>query len=172
MAQMMGNAAKNIKQVIANIDERVISPAVSRLFYYNMRYGEDVDLKGDVNVIARGASGLLEKEAAQQRRNEFLQMTLNSPVAQQVIGPEGVATLLREAAKTLEMNQDDVVPPDEVIKRNIAQAAQQAAAQQQAEIAQKNGNPQAGGTPPAAPSPGQTLAGGQPVTNLLQTKQQ
>ena len=171
MAQMMGNAAKNIKQVIANIDERVIEPAVSRLFYYNMRYGNDVDLKGDVNVIAKGTSGLLEKEAAQQRRNEFLQMALNSPVAQQVIGPEGIATLLREAAKTLEMNQDDVVPPDEVVKRNIAQAAQQAAAQQQVELAQKNGNPQAGGTPPAPPSPGQTLAGGQPVTNLMRTKQ-
>ena len=175
MAQMMGNAAKNIKQVIANIDERVVEPAVSRLFYYNMRYSEDMDLKGDVNVIARGTSGLLEKEAAQQRRNEFLQLALNSPVAQQIIGTEGVANLLREAAKTLEMDHDDIVPADEIIKQHMAIAAQQAQAQeqhqQQAELAQKNGNPMAGGTPPAPASPGQTLANGDPVTNLMQTRQ-
>jgi hypothetical protein len=175
MAQMMGNAAKNIKQVIANIDEKVVEPCVSRLFYYNMRYSEDMDLKGDVNVIARGTAGLLEKEAAQQRRNEFLQLALNSPVAQQIIGTEGVANLLREAAKTLEMDHDDIVPPDEVIRQHMMVAAQQAQAQeqqqQQMEMAQKNGNPAAGGTPPNLPSAGQTLADGDPVTNLMQTRQ-
>ena len=170
MAQMMGNAAKNIKQVVANIDERVISPAVSRLYYYNMRYGEDLELKGDVNVIAKGASGLLEKEAAQQRRNEFLQLALNSPVVQNIVGPEGIANLLRTAAKTLEMNQDDIVPPDEIVKQNIASAEQKAQQQQAIEQAQKNGNPMAGGTPPALPGPGQTLAEGTPVTNLMQSK--
>lgn len=171
MAQMMGNAAKNIKQVIANIDERVIEPAVSRLFYYNMRYGDDVSLKGDINVIAKGTAGLLEKEAATQRRNEFLQMALNSPVAQNTIGPIGMATLLREAAKALDMNHDDIVPPDEVVKQNIADALQQQAQMTEIETAQKNGNAQAGGTPPAPQGPGAALQDGTPVTNLMRPMQ-
>jgi phosphohistidine phosphatase SixA len=177
MSMMMNNAGKNIKQVIANIDERVLSPAVGRLYYMNMRYGDDPELKGDINVVARGVSGLLAKEAAQQRRNEFLQIALGSPVAQQIIGPEGVAYLLRQMASTLEMNPDDLVPTDDVVKARILQAQQMAMQQQmmaqgggapggmpQGPQAQIAGQMQPGGAP-QGPSP--MLPGGEQVTNLM-----
>lgn len=163
MSMLMSNAGKAIKQVVANIDDNVISPVVDRLYYYNMRYGTDPDLKGDVNIIARGAVSLIVKEQAQVRQNQFLQIALTSPAAQQIIGVEGIAELLRQGAKTLDMNPDRIVPPVEIIKQRMAQAQAAQIAQQQ-QLAQATGQVEAGGTPPN-PSQGAQLENGAPVTN-------
>jgi len=159
MSMLMTNAGKSIKQVIANVDEHVIKPLIDRLYYYNMRYSEDPDLKGDVNIQALGAASLMEKEAVAQRQNEFLTVALNSPIAQQVLGIEGVAGLLRQAAKRLDMNVDDIVPSEDVMKRKAAEA--QAMAQMQAMA------PPNAGTPPA-PGGGAELMDGAPVVNRFQ----
>ena len=116
MSMLMGNAGKTIKQVIFNIDTHVLHPAIERLYFHNMRYEDDADLKGDVNIVARGANSLVVKDSAQQRRSEFLQVALNSPVAQQVVGMEGIAALLHEQAKTLDMDADEIVPTPEQMK--------------------------------------------------------
>ena len=44
---------------------------------------------------------------------------------QQIIGPEAVATLMRESAKGLDMDVDKLIPPPEVIRANMAKAQQQ-----------------------------------------------
>jgi hypothetical protein len=164
MSMLMTNAGKSIKQVIANIDEHVIKPCIDRLYYYNMRYSDDPDLKGDVNIQARGAASLMEKESAAQRRNEFLATALNSPIAQQVVGPKGIAELLRQAARTLDLNVDDIVPSAEEMKLQEMQMQQAQQAQLGMEQAQQNGQAQAGGTPPN-PQQGQNLMDGAPVQN-------
>lgn len=163
MSMLMSNAGKAIKQVVANIDDNVISPVIERLYYYNMRYGTDPDLKGDVYIVARGAVSLIVKEQAQVRQNQFLQIALTSPAAQQIIGVEGIAELLRQGAKTLDMNPDRIVPPVEIIKQRMAQAQAAQIAQQQ-QLAQATGQVEAGGTPPN-PSQGAQLQNGAPVTN-------
>lgn len=163
MSMLMSNAGKAIKQVVANIDGNVISPVIERLYYYNMRYGTDPDLKGDINIVARGAVSLIVKEQAQVRQNQFLQIALTSPFAQQIIGVEGVAELLRQGAKTLDMNPDRIVPPVEIIKQRMAQAQAAQLAQQQ-QLAQATGQVEAGGSPPN-PGPGAQLQNGAPVTN-------
>jgi hypothetical protein len=165
MSMLMSNAGKAIKQVIASIDENVIRLAIERLYFYNMRYGDDPDLKGDVNIVARGAVSLLVKEQAQMRQTQFLQVALSNPMTAQIVGVEGIAELLRQSAKTLDLNPDNIVPPIEIIKARMAQAQQQAAMQQQQlDMAQQNGQAQSGGTPPNA-RPGATLENGAPVTN-------
>jgi len=164
MSMLMSNAGKSIKQVVANIDEEVISPAIERLYFYNMRYGDDPDLKGDVNIVARGATALLVREQAQVRQNQFLQIALSNPLTQQIVGVEGIAELLRQTAKTLELNPDRIVPPVEIIKARMARDQAIAMQQQQLAMAQAGGQAQAGGTPPA-PNPGATLQNGAPVTN-------
>jgi hypothetical protein len=176
MSMLMTNAGKSIKQVIANIDEHVIKPCIDRLYYYNMRYSDDPDLKGDVDIVARGAASILEKEQAQQRRNEFLQIALNSPAAQQVVGMEGIAELLRQAAGTLDMNVDKIVPsPEQMkVKEAQAQAAQQAAQQQEMAVQFERGPDGAvtgarmnnGGTP-ANPTDQRQLMDGAPTTDLF-----
>jgi len=128
MSMMMSNAGKTIKQVIGNVDRHIIAPLVERLWYWNMMYLDDVSLKGDVHVNARGANALVIRDAAAVRRNELLQLALTSPVVQQIVGPEGIAYMLREQAEALSMNADKIVPPSEVVKAQAALAqAMQAA---------------------------------------------
>lgn len=146
LSMMIGNASKIIKQVIAGIDQYIIEPMITRLYQHNMQYGDDPDMKGDVNVVALGAMSLVTKESAQVRRNEFLQLVLTSPMAQQVVGIDGIASLLRETASTLDMDTDQIVPPLSVIK-------QRAAAAQAQQIMMATAQGQAGG--PATPPPGQ-----------------
>lgn len=162
MSMLMTNAGKSIKQVIANIDATVIKPAIDRLYFYNMRYGTDPDLKGDINVRAKGAASLVQKEQAQVRQNQFLQIALQSPIVQQVVGMEGIAELLRQSAKTLDLNPDLIVPPVEIIKQRMIN--EQQAGQIQAQAAQAGGQAQAGGSAPA-PRPGAQLQNGAPVAN-------
>ncbi|MEM5400853.1 portal protein [Paraburkholderia unamae] len=135
MSMLMGNAGKAIKQVIANMDDRVIEPCINRLYYYNMRYGDDPDLKGDVNIRARGATAIIQKEAAQQKQIQFLQQALSNQQIGQVVGQEGIANILREVAKTLELNTDDIVPPIPVLKQRWAAQQKAAAAVQQQQLA-------------------------------------
>ena len=160
MSMLMNNAGKAIKQVIANVDVHVLQPLLERLYFYNMRYSDDSELKGDVNVVARGANSLIVKENAQLRRNEFLQIVGSNPVYSQIVGPDGIAELLREQAKTLDMDTDKLVPPEFVRKAMMAAQQNQMAQMAQAQQAQP---PQLGG--------GQQLQNGQPVTDNFQPMQ-
>jgi len=167
MSMLMTNAGKSIKQVIANIDEYVIKPLIDRLYFYNMKYSSDPDLKGDVDIQPLGAASLVEKEAIAIRQNEFLAVALNSPIVQEVIGLEGVAHLLRQSVKRLDMNPDKIVPPEEIIRQKVV--AQETMQQMMAMQQQQMGQAEAGGTPPAGPpgieGPGATLQNGAPVAN-------
>lgn len=166
MSMLMGNANKAIKQVVSNIDYNVTQPLLERQYYYNMRYSEDPELKGDVNIIARGANSLVAKEAAQVRRNEFLAAT-NNPVDMQIVGIEGRANLLREAAKALEMDPDKIVPSTAKLKLQQIMTQQMAQAQQAAQMG-AGGPPPRGmpGNPAANPiNNQQTLANSAPITD-------
>lgn len=153
LSMLMTNAGKSIKSVIANIDRGVIEPLIKRLYYYNMRYETDPELKGDVCIVARGASQIEAKEAAQVRRNEFLAATAN-PIDAQIVGVEGRAAILRETAKGLDMDVDKIVPSIEVLRQRMLA--------KQALMAQDPGT---------APQPGATenneqkLADGSPVND-------
>lgn len=157
LSMLMTNAGKSIRAVIGNVDLKIIEPALDRLYYYNMRYETDPDLKGDVCIEARGAAALVAQEAAQVRRNEFLQATAN-PIDMQIIGVEGRAAVLREVAKGLDMNTDLIVPPVEILRQKWQ--AQQAL---QAPDAQTGSPPAPGSTQ----NNQQTLMDGSPVVDNM-----
>lgn len=133
LSMLISNAGKGIKQVISNIDKNVITPAIERLYQDNLRYSKDPDLIGDVNIVATGASSLVIKEAEAVRRNEFLQVVLNSPVAQQIVGMDGTAELLRDQAKNLSGNVDRIVPSRQQL--SVVEQQQQQIAQLQEQLA-------------------------------------
>lgn len=149
LSMLISNAGKGIKQVISNIDKNVITPAIERLYQDNLRYSKDPELIGDVNIVATGATSLVIKEAEAVRRNEFLQVVLNSPVAQQIVGMDGTAELLRDQAKNLSGNVDRIVPDRQQL--SVVQQQQQTIAQLQEQLAMIMGEMQNAGMAPTAP---------------------
>ncbi len=128
MSMMVGNAGKTIKSVVSGIDNNILTPLLTRGYEFVMRYVGDPDMKGDLRVVARGALSLMTKEAAQVRRNEFLALALQSPIVQEMIGPEGMASLLRASTRTLELDSESIVPStSELRARKAAVAAAQQA---------------------------------------------
>ena len=160
MSMMIGNASKQIKQLISSIDLNVIGPSVERAYQWTLQYDPDSDLKGDLKIVARGALSLVTKEAAAVRRNEFLQVALQSPLVQQIVGLDGAAELLRESVKGLNINPDKVVPTNSII-----QARAIAAQMQQMQMLQQQQAMQAAGKKPGS---GQELMNGAPVEDQFQ----
>lgn len=151
LSMLMGSAGKGIRQVVMHIDKDVIHPIVQRQFVYNMRYDPDQSIKGDVQVVAKGAINLAVKETVNVRRVEFLNATAN-PIDIEIIGTEGRAAILREVAKGLQMDVDEVVPSREKLAyrqdTKAAMAAQQAAQQ------------------PEQPAPAPTTPSGMPMGGM------
>ena len=109
LSMLMNAASKGLRQLIATIDREVLSQVVEATYTHNMLFHPDPGVKGDLCVVARGASAIVHKEAVQARRNEFLGLTAN-PVDMQIMGPQGRASLLREAAKGLDIDPNTIVP--------------------------------------------------------------
>jgi hypothetical protein len=147
LSMLMSNAGKSIKQVIANIDHDVINPMLLRQYQRNLRYSDDPDLVGDVNVVATGAMSLVVKEAEAVRKTDFLRLVLESPVAQQIVGLPGTAELLRDVAGNLNTNVDRLVPTREDVQKqqDLAQQQQQQMMQQEM-MQQEEANRQEDGT--------------------------
>jgi hypothetical protein len=176
LSMMVGNANKTIKQLVSAIDINVLTPLLERLYQWKLRYQPDPDMVGDLRIVARGALSLQAKEAAQQRRAEFLQATAN-PFDMQIMGLEGRAEVLRATAKTLELNPDKIVPSTIVLKQRamaMQMAQQQAAQGPQGEGGAPGGPPGVGGPPQQAQQkPSQeALGNGAPVADQFSPHKQ
>jgi hypothetical protein len=112
---------------------------------------DDPSIKGDCEIIPRGAVTLANREQLNVRRVEFLQATAN-PIDSQIVGPLGRAAILREVAKGLAMPVDDIVPSNEQleIKQELQRKQQEQQQAQQAEMAEA-GAPPAVGTKEVGP---------------------
>ena len=140
LSMLMGQASKNMKLVISNID-KAIRERIQALFVWNMLFDPDPSIKGDLVVRALGSSSLLVREQRQLRLNELLALT-NNDIDLQIMGVAGRATLLREVAKDMiDIPIDDLIP-------NLA------------EQARSGGGPMGGNNPGMLSAPGGE--GGQP----------
>lgn len=73
-AMLQGNAVKAIQAAVSNIDQFVFEPMGELLYNYNMVYSDDDAVKGDCKILARGATGLLQREIDRQNSYEILQL--------------------------------------------------------------------------------------------------
>lgn len=124
LSMLMSASARGIKRVVLGIDRHVMKTVIRRMFNHNMKYDPDPEIKGDMSIVTTGAVGLMIKEQLSERRMEFLNAT-NNPVDMQLMGMEGRAHMLREAASALETDTKQVVKSEEEIKRLQAQNSQQ-----------------------------------------------
>lgn len=70
MSMLYGNALKGVQSGITNFDEDVISPFAESLYMLNLKFNPKKEIKGDAKVVARGASGLMEREL---KKNDMIE---------------------------------------------------------------------------------------------------
>lgn len=140
LAMLMGNAAKILQTVAANIDNDIIEPSVTELYDMIMLTDQTGMLRGDESIVVLGVNVAMQRETQRQRQLEFLQITAN-PIDAQITGVRGRASVLRAVSNGIGLDGEEIVPPDEEIK------------------AQMGGGP---GGPPGAPPPGAPEGGGAP----------
>lgn len=74
MSMLQGNATKALHAATDNIAYGVFQPLGSLLYNMNMLYAKDMSVKGDSQIITKGAEGLLQKEMEKQSAMEILQV--------------------------------------------------------------------------------------------------
>lgn len=155
LSMLMDAGGKGMKQAAMNIDS-ALTGIIEGYYDLNQTYEPDPESAGDLKVMARGATRLMQKAQLAQRRNEMLMTTAN-PFDMEIMGRDGRAYLLREQARSLEMNPDKLVPT--VSDLRAKDAMQQMAQQMMPQMGAPGQMP--------APDEGATLEDGRPVDNLF-----
>jgi hypothetical protein len=134
LSMILDNASRNLRDVIANVDTYVIQKQIDDLYMLNM-LDPNVpnEAKGDLVVRARGILSTGLREKLQVLRRDFMLMVLENEMLTSILGPDGIASLLREVAKPLEMNVDFIPSPE---KMEQAQQQQEEAQQNQMAMAE------------------------------------
>ena len=106
MSMLMGAAALSIKTVVKNIDDYLLRPLGESMFAWNMQFNDDSpEIRGDVEVKARGTSSLMQKEVRSQRLMTFLQTASNQNLAPFVKWH----SVLAEIAKSLDIEPEKLI---------------------------------------------------------------
>ena len=145
ISMLMGAANGAIKNVIKNVDDYLLRPLGEGLFRFNMQFDFDPEIKGDLEVKARGTESLMANEVRSQRLMQFLQVASNPALAPFA----KFQYVIREIAKSLDLDPDKVTNNmnDAAIQAELMKGFQQ---QQQ--------QPQQGG--PAGTDPADTSGAG------------
>lgn len=109
LAMLTEAASRGMKMVITTTDRDVIRPMIKRLVQFNMLYDPDLSIKGDCEVNPAGIMGMILKEQESMRRKQMLGLITGNPLIYPLVGPKGIAALLREEFKSLGVNPDDIL---------------------------------------------------------------
>ena len=134
ISMLMNAAGGSIKTVIKNVDDYLINPLGKAFFSFNMQFDFDPEIRGDLEVNARGTESLMATEVRSQRLMQFLQIVSNPALMPFAKMPY----IIREIAKSMDLDQDKVT-------NNMDEAARQAALM--------GPPPTPAGAPPAAGAP-------------------
>lgn len=143
---LMGAANIALKSTIKNIDDFLLEPMIEALFHFNMEFGTNEKAKGDLKIVPRASTALIQKEVQSQRLLQFLSLVSNPMDMALVDRPQ----LLRDIAKSMEIDPDEIIKSEEVMRAEQQQALQNqalAAASAGGPMAQPSG-PMAAGEPP------------------------
>ena len=141
ISMLMGAANVALKSTIKNIDDFLLEPMVEALFHFNMEFGTDEEAKGDLKIVPRGSTALIQKEVQSQRLLQFLSLVSNPMDAALVDRPQ----LLRDIAQSMDID------PDEILKSMEQLQAEQQALQAQAFEGASPSGPLAGEPAPMGP---------------------
>ena len=146
ISMLMNAASGSIKTVIKNLDDYLLGPIGQAFFNFNMQFDFDPEIKGDLEVSAKGTESLMANEVRSQRLMQFLQIASQPSLMPFAKFPY----IIREIAKSMDLDPDKVT-------NNMDEAMRQAI------LMQQNAPP---APPMAAGQPPQGVAGPPGVADM------
>lgn len=134
ISMLMNAASGSIKTVIKNLDDYLLGPIGEAFFNFNMQFDFDPEIKGDLEVSAKGTESLMANEVRSQRLMQFLQIASQPSLMPFAKFPY----IIREIAKSMDLDPDKVT-------NNMDEAMRQATLMQQNSPTPP---PEAAGQPP------------------------
>ena len=172
---LMGAASNSIRTVIKNMDDYMLRPMGEAIFAFNMQFDFDPEIRGDLEVRARGTESFMKNEVRSQRLISFLQIASSPVLAPFAKFPY----IMREIAATMDLDVDKVTNnPEEAFRQALLLQ------QMQQQIVEENPQPPQGIDPTGtgggnigtgqAPAPGEQgfATGGGPNEGTQQQQQQ
>jgi len=105
ISMLMSAANGSIRNVVKNVDDYLLGPLSKAFFNFNMQFDYDEEIKGDLDVKARGTESLMANEVRSQRLMSFLQVVQNP-----VLAPFAkMDYIIREIAKSMDLDPDKIV---------------------------------------------------------------
>ena len=104
ISMLMSAANGSIRNVVKNIDDYLLAPLGKAFFNFNMQFDFDSDIKGDLEIKARGTESLMANEVRSQRLMQFLQIGQNPTLAPFF----RMDYVVREIAKSMDLDPDKV----------------------------------------------------------------
>jgi hypothetical protein len=101
---LMNAASGGVKTVIKNLDDYLLRPLGEAFFSFNMQFDFDPEIKGDLEVKARGTESLMANEVRSQRLMQFLQVASSPALAPYAKFPY----IIREIAKSMDLDPEKV----------------------------------------------------------------
>jgi len=144
ISMLMGAAQLSIKTVIKNIDDYLLQPLGESFYAFNQQFNFDEEIKGDIEVKARGTESLMRNEVRSQRLIQLMQIGSSPTLAPFIKFP----VILREIAHTFDLDAEKFVNDErEAVKQ--AEMMKAAGMMPQAPSAGPEGppTPEGGGAP-------------------------
>ena len=102
ISMLMSAANGSIRNVVKNVDDYLLGPIAKAFFNFNMQFNYDEEIKGDLEVKARGTESLMANEVRSQRLMQFLGVVQNP-----VLAPFAkMDYIIREIAKSMDLDPD------------------------------------------------------------------
>ena len=148
ISMLMSAANGSIRNVVKNVDDYLLGPIAKAFFNFNMQFNYDEEIKGDLEVKARGTESLMANEVRSQRLMQFLGVVQNP-----VLAPFAkMDYIIREIAKSMDLDPDKLT-------NSMSDAAVQAEILKKFQEQNPPPAPPEGQGPPTPPQPGASPQG-------------
>ena len=105
ISMLMSAANGSIRNVVKNVDDYLLGPMAKAFYSFNMQFDFDEEIKGDLEVKARGTESLMANEVRSQRLMQFLQVVQNP-----ILAPFArMDYIIREICKSMDLDPDKLV---------------------------------------------------------------
>jgi hypothetical protein len=120
---ILQNAANVVfRRAVKNWDDDLTIPTIRRAYDWNMQFNDNEDIKGDMEVDARGSSVLLVREIQAQNLMAITTNWTVHPVLGQLLKPADAA---RKTLQAHMLAADEIIKTDQEIEAEARQAQEQ-----------------------------------------------